>query len=146
MLPRHRLMIRNDDVAGLKSAFSVAIHAIYDDRAQVSNEMRNAAHILRNECPIRSDERRAEVAHLVDHHVVRGAVEVRCHLIGDGRQRVSNDLQRDGIELLRHDSLLNEMTSSPVLATVRSSPGKSTVVEPYSLTNAGPENSAPGGS
>src|SRR5216683_6933483 len=145
MLPRHGLMIGDDDVAGLESAVSIAIHAILNDGAQVGNEMRDAAHILRNERAVRSHERCAKVAHLIDHHVVRGAVEVGRHLIGNSGQRVSDDFQRDGIKLLCHRSLPNEMRSSPVLATVRSSPGNTTVVEPYSLTSAGPVNCAPGG-
>ncbi len=75
-------------------------------------------------------------------------MQVGPHFIGDGAQRVADHLDRDGVELFRHESLSGgstEMTSSPVSATVRSSPGKSTVAEPYSLTRTGPVNSVPGG-
>ena len=40
------------------------------------------------------------VAHLVDHHVVGGALQVGRHLVGDGGQRVADHLERDGVERL----------------------------------------------
>src|ERR1700733_7028871 len=145
MLPRDCLVVGDENVARFESTCSIALHTIDNDRSEVGDKMRDAAYILRNERAVGGHERRAEIAHFVNHHVVRGAMEIGRHLVGDGGQSVADDFQRDGVKMLRHGSLLSEITSSPVGATERSSPGKSTVVEPYSLTRAGPVNFAPGG-
>ena len=72
------------------------------------------------------------------------ALQIGRHLVGDGGERVAHDLEGHWIEL-RHQSLSTEMMSSPVAATDSRSPGKTTVVEPYSLTSAGPTILAPAG-
>jgi len=48
--------------------------------------------------PAGVDQRGAEVAHLVDHHVVGGALQIDRHLIGDRGERIADDFERDGIE------------------------------------------------
>src|SRR5204862_5657266 len=85
----------------------------------------------------------AEIAHLVDHHVVGGALQVRRHLVGDRRQRVADDFERHRIQFRAHAAPLTETRSSPVLATLQRSPRKSTVVVPCSRTRAGPAIRAP---
>ena len=99
MLAGHRLVIGDDDVAGLEPVLAVARHAVGDDDAEIGDEMRHAADILRHERAVGRDQRGAEVAHLVDHHVVGGALQIGRHLVGDGRQRVADHLERDGVEL-----------------------------------------------
>src|SRR5262249_22086380 len=86
----------------------------------------------------RVDQRSAEVAHLVDHHVVGRPLQIDRHLVGDRRQRVADDFQRDGIETGGHVALPTVMISSPEGATVKASPSNSTVVVPCSWISAGP--------
>ncbi len=96
---------------------------------------------------------------LVDHHIIRSALQVGGHLVGDGRQRVADDLKRDRVEgfaalrlFLRTRSKLSEfghhtpptsMISSPERATRQVSPLNSTVVVPCSSISAGPAMRAP---
>src|SRR5262249_46318342 len=120
------------------------------DDAEVGNEMGDAADILGDQPALGVGQGRAEVAHLVDHHVVGRAIHVRRHLVGNRRQCVADDLEGDGVEPLRggtvggHHAPGTEMMSSPVSATFTLSPPKTTVVVPYSLTSAGPTKLEPG--
>ena len=86
---------------GLKPSRAVALHAVGDDHAEIGDEMRHAADVLRNQLALGVEQRGAVVAHLVDHHVVGGALQVGRHLVGDGRQRVADHFERDGVELHR---------------------------------------------
>jgi hypothetical protein len=107
VLPRDRLVIGDDDVAGRKALPAVAPHAVGNDDAEVGDEMRNPADVLADQLAGGVDQRGAEVAHLVDHHVVGGALQVDRHLVGDRGQRIADDFERDGIERdghLRHSS------------------------------------------
>ena len=140
------LVIGDEHVLGREAVAPVLVHAVDDEDAEIGHEMRHAADILRHQRAVGQDERGAEIAHLVDHHVVGGAVQIGRHLVGDGGERVAHDLERDRIDLDRHQGLSTAMMSSPVSATLTRSPGKSTVVEPYSLTSAGPTSFAPAGS
>ena len=88
------------DVAGLEALAAVALHAVDDDDAEIGDEVRHAADVLRHELAVGIDQRGAEVAHLVDHHVVGGALQVGRHLVGDRGQRVADHFQRDRIERL----------------------------------------------
>src|SRR5579864_445557 len=106
--------------------------------------MRHAADILRHEPGVGQQQRGAEVADLVDHHVVGGAMEIGCHLGRDRGQGAADDFQGHGVELRRHWACPTLMMSSPVSATASLSPGKITVVEAYSLTSAGPSILSPG--
>ena len=111
MLSGHRLMIGDNDVARLESVAAVALHAVDDEDAEIGNEVGDAADILRNQLAVRVEQRGAIVADLVDHHVVGGPLQIGGHLVGDGRQRVAEHLERDGVELHRLPPI--PMMSSP---------------------------------
>jgi hypothetical protein len=98
MLTSNRLVIGDDDIARRKAVRAVALHAVGDDDAEVGDEMRDASHILRDQFALRVHQGRAEVAHLVDHHVVGRALQIDRHLVRDGGQRIADDFQSDGIE------------------------------------------------
>ena len=98
VLPRHRLVIGDDDVARLESLRAVALHAVGDDDAEIGHEVGDAADILRDELALGIDQRGAEIAHLVDHHVVGGALQIGRHFVGDRRQRVADHFQSDRIK------------------------------------------------
>src|SRR5579863_6911245 len=119
MLTRNSLMIRDNHVVRFESVAAVAVHRILNNRAEIRDEMRDSAHILRDERAVRHDERRTEIPHLIDHHVVGGPLNIRGHFIRNGRQRVADHLQGYRIDLCRHYPLPTEMTSSPVRETTR---------------------------
>ena len=98
VLPRHRLMIGNDHIVRLETVLAISLHPIDDDHAEISNEVRDAAHVLGDQLALGVEKCSAIVAHLVNHHVVGGALQVSRHFIGDGRQRVADDLERDGVK------------------------------------------------
>ncbi len=98
VLAGDRLMIGDDDVARGKALPAVALHGVGDDDAEVGDEMRHAADVLADQLAGGVDQRGAEVAHLVDHHVVGGALQIDRHLIGDRGERIADDFERDGIE------------------------------------------------
>ena len=160
VLAGDRLVVGDDDVARLEALGAVALHAVDDDDAEVGDEVRDAADILRDQLALGVEQRGAIVAHLVDHHVVGGALQVGRHLVGDGGQRVADDLQRHRIERdalcrfgglarrrflsrLRHHAFPSLMINSPDGATLHSSLRNSTVVVPCSWINAGPTMRAP---
>jgi hypothetical protein len=101
MLAGHRLMVGDDDVTRLEALDAVTAHAVSDENAEVGDEVRDAADILRNQLALEIDQRGAEIAHLIDHHIVGCALQVRRHFIGDRGQRVADHFQRDGVELDR---------------------------------------------
>ena len=98
----------------------------------------------RDQFAVGVDQRGAVVAHLVDHHVVGGALQVGRHLVGDGGQRVADHFERDRVERMgRHHAPPTVMISSPDGATVQASCSNSTVVVPCSWISAGPAISLP---
>ncbi len=136
VLPRHRLVIGDDHVAGGETILAVALEAVGDDDAEIGHEMRHAAHVLADQLAVGVDERGTEIAHFVNHHVVGGALQVGRHLVGDRRQGVADDFERDGIE--GHAAPPTSMISSPEGATSHESFSNSTVVVPCSWISAGP--------
>jgi len=98
VLAGDRLMVGDDDVARGEAVPAVALHGVGDDDAEVGDEMRHAADVLADQLAGGVDQRGAEVAHLVDHHVVGGALQIDRHLIGDRGERIADDFERDGIE------------------------------------------------
>ena len=96
------------DVARLEAVAAVALHAVDDEDAEIGDEVRDAADILRDQLALSVEQRGAVVADLVDHHVVGGPLQIGSHLVGDGRQRVAEHLERDGIELHRRASDLDD--------------------------------------
>ena len=141
VLAGDRLVVGDDDVARLEAVGAVAPHAVGDENAEVGDEVRHAADVLRNELALGVEQRGAIVAHLVDHHVVGGALQVGRHLVGDGGQGVADHFERDGVELHRTAPMV--MISSPDGATRHWSFSNSTVVVPCSWMRAGPVISAP---
>ena len=131
MLPGDGLMIGDDDISRGKAVLAVALHAVGDDDTEVGHEMRHSADVLTDQFARRVDERRAEIAHLVDHHIVGGALEIDRHLIGDGRQCIADHFERDRIEL-RHYASPTVMINSPDVATSQMSFSNKTVVVPCS--------------
>ena len=146
VLARHRLMVGDDDVAGLEALGAIALHAVHHDHAEVGDEMGHAAYVLADEIAIGGEQRGAEVADFVDHHVVGGALQIRRHFIGDGGQGVADHLKGDGVKPGAHATPPTVMINSPVAATVQESPANMTVVVPCSCTMAGPSKCAPAGS
>ena len=146
VLAGDRLVVGDQDVAGREPVLAVALHGVGNDDAEVGDEVRHAAHVLAYQAPVGVDDGGAEIPHLVDHHVVGGALEIDRHLVGDRRQGVANDLEGHGIEGLVHRIVPREMINSPVPATLQRSPSKSTVVEACSWTRAGPSNAVPAAS
>ena len=92
VLAGDRLVVGDDYVARLETAAAVALHAIDHQDAQIRNEVRDAADILRDQLALQIEQRGAIVAHLVDHHVVGGALQIGRHFICYGRQRVADHL------------------------------------------------------
>ena len=98
VLAGDRLMVGDHHVARREAVEPVALDAVADHHAQIGDEVRDAAHVLRDQRAVGIEERATVVADLVDHHVVRRALEVQRHLVGDRRQRVADDLERHRID------------------------------------------------
>jgi len=98
VLPRDALVIRDHHVARLKSVHAVAGDAVANDYAHVRDEVGNTAGVLRQQPAARVEQAAAVVAHLVDHHVARGALHHLRHLVGDCRQRVPDDLEGNDVD------------------------------------------------
>src|SRR5258708_6627590 len=115
VLPRHRLVVGDDDVARLETLPAVALHSVGDDDAQVRDEMGNAPDVLADQLPVDIDECGTEVPHLVDHHVLRSALHVPRHLVGDRGYRVADDFRRPRIQFRPHPPPPTQTIPSPVL-------------------------------
>ncbi len=102
VLAGHRRVVHQQHVAGGETIAPVARHRVGDDDAEVGDEVRHPADVLAEKLALRVDQRGAEVAHLVDHHVVGGALQIGGHLVGDGRQRAAHHFERDRVETLTH--------------------------------------------
>jgi hypothetical protein len=148
MLPRDALMIGDHDVARREAVDAVAFHAVLDHDAEIGDEVRDAADVLREQAALDVEHGATVVAHFVDHHVVRRALKIDRHLVGDRRQRAAQHLEGNRVEpgLFRDGHCAAPMVTiiSPLGATCISSPGKRTVVDAYSWMMAGPLTRAPG--
>ena len=113
VLPGDGLVIHDDHVAGREAVAAVSLHAVGDDDAEIGDEMRHAADILAQQLAIGIDEGGTEIAHLVNHHVVGGTLQIGGHLVRDRRQRVANDLERHRIQTHRHRSTLPQNSVAP---------------------------------
>jgi hypothetical protein len=141
MLPAHAAMIHDDDVAGRKTREPVARDAVLHRDAEVGEEDRQAASVLRDHAAVGVDQPAAEVAHLVDHHVVGGLAQRRRHLVGIGVDGVAHDLDGDGVGF--HVRSASVTMICPLGSITARSPGPIRVVELASSITAGPAISAP---
>src|SRR5262249_49108819 len=98
MLPAHETVVHDDDVAWREAAEAIALDAVLHRDAEVGEEDRQAALVLRDHSAFAIDQTAAEVAHLVDHHVVGGLAQCARHLVGIGIDGVAHDLDGDGID------------------------------------------------
>src|SRR5262249_4558015 len=134
--------------ARLEAVRAEPFERIGDDDAEIGHEVRDAADVLGQQPAVLVDERTAEVADLVDHHVVRALLQVERHLVGDGRQRVADRLDGDGIGG-RHACapvVSIWMSIAPSGPTTATSPSPMTRVLAYSSMTAGPVTWWPTGS
>src|SRR6185312_11188346 len=74
VLPRHGLVIHDEDIAGGEAVLAIDPDAVGDDDAEIGDEMRDAADILAEQLALGVDEGGAEIPYLVDHHIVGGAL------------------------------------------------------------------------
>jgi len=102
VLARGGLVVVQQHVAGAEARSAIPRDRVLHHYAQVRNKVRHAADVLRDQRAVRVEQRRAVVAHLVDHHVVRRALQIHAHLVGDGRQRVADDFERNGVQRFVH--------------------------------------------
>ena len=148
VLSRDALVVGDHHVARREAVDPVAVHAILDHDAEIGDEVRDAADVLREQPALDVEHGAAVIANFVDHHVVRGALEVDRHLVGDRRQRAAQHFEGDRVEpdffRYGHFAAPIVMIISPLGATRISSPGKRTVVDAYSWMTAGPLTRASG--
>src|SRR6185437_6157353 len=102
VLPRHGLVVHDEDIAGGEAVLAIDPDAVGDDDAEIGDEMRDAADILAEQLALGVDEGGAEIPYLVDHHIVGGALQIGRHLVGDRRQGVAQHFERDRIQLGAH--------------------------------------------
>ena len=88
-------LVHHHHVAGREAVEAVARDAVGDRDAEVGEEDRQAAAVLRDHARLRVDQAAAIVAHLVDHHVVGGLRQRVRHLVGIGDDGVAHDLDGD---------------------------------------------------
>src|SRR5207244_3063758 len=81
MLPADTLVIRDDHIAGTEAVFAVPFDAVANHVAKIRDEVRYAADVLREQTPSRVEQAAAIIAHLIDHHVVRSALQDVRHLV-----------------------------------------------------------------
>ena len=95
MLAADLALVHDDDVAGREAVEPVARDAVGHRDAEIGEEDRQAAAVLRDHPRLRVDQPAAIVAHLVDHHVVGGLAQRVRHLVGIGDDGVAHDLDGD---------------------------------------------------
>ena len=106
MLPADTLVIGDDHIARTETVFAVTFQSIPDHVAQIRDEVRHPADVLRQQSSPGVEQAAAIVAHFVDHHVVRGSLQQVGHLIRDSRKHIANDFQRDDVELHSSKTIL----------------------------------------
>ena len=95
MLAADLALVHDDDVARREAVEAVARDAVGDRDAEVGEEDRQAAAVLRDHPRLGVDQPAAIVADLVDHHVVGGLGQRVRHLVGIGDDGVAHDLDGD---------------------------------------------------
>ena len=91
-------MVGDNHVARLEAPGAEERQAVADRRVEITDENRQAARRLRDQPPLRVEDCRAEVLHLVDDGAVRRAREVDGHFLGVGRERVVDYADGDRID------------------------------------------------
>jgi hypothetical protein len=104
MLPADLAVIHDDDIARREAGEPVALDPVLHGDAEIGEEDRQATLVLRDHAALRIDQSAAEIAHLVDHHVVGRLAQRRRHLVGVGIDGVAHDFDRDGIDHSRSAS------------------------------------------
>ena len=102
-------MIHDDHVAGLEPVQPVAFDSIQNRHAEISKEDRQTARILRYQAAFRIDQPAAEIAHLVDHHIIGRAAERRRHFFRIGNEGVADNFQGDGMHV--HGIILMKLSA-----------------------------------
>jgi hypothetical protein len=95
VLAAHLALIHDDDVARREALEAVAFNPVGDRDAEVGEEDRQAAAVLRDHPRLGVDQSAAIVANLVDHHVVGRLRQRVGHLVGIGDDGVAHDLDGD---------------------------------------------------
>ena len=105
MLAADLALVHHDHVAGREAVEPVALDAVGDRDAEIGEEDRQAAAVLRDHPRLGVDQPAAIVAHLVDHHVVGGLGQRVRHLVGIGDDGVAHDLDGDRMGFVAGHSL-----------------------------------------
>jgi hypothetical protein len=71
-------------VARLEAVLAEPLQAVADDDAEIGDEMGDAAHVLGNQPALGIEQGAAIILHLIDHHIVGGALQIDRHFAGDG--------------------------------------------------------------
>src|SRR5262249_36207969 len=143
MLPAHEAVVHDNDVARREAAETIALDAVLHRDAQVREEEPQFAFVLRDHPAFAIDQAAAEVAYLVDHHVVGGLAQGPRHLVGIGIDGVAHDLDGDGIDFHRLSLRASVTMICPLSFTTAWSFAPMSVVEFGSSTTAGPASSVP---
>src|SRR5215510_16412805 len=151
MLAANLGLVHHHHVAGREAIEPVACYAVGDRNAEIGEEDRQPAAVLRDHARLRVDQPAAEIAHLVDHHVVGGLGERVSHLVGIGHDGVAHDLDRDrmgfvAVHCCPASPSATSMMRCPASVTVATSPGWMSVVAFGSSITAGPSMRAPAAS
>jgi len=122
MLAADLALIHNDDVARREALEAVAGDAVGDRDAEVGEEDRQTAAVLRDHPRLGVDQPAAIVADLVDHHVVGRLRQRVGHFAGIGDDGVAHDLDGDRMGFVAGHSFTS-MMRWPVSDMVARSPG-----------------------
>ena len=101
MLAADLAVIHDHDVARRETVKSVARDAVLHGDAEIGEKDRQAALVLRDHAAFAVDQATAEIAHLVDHHVVGRLAQRGRHLVRISVDGVTHDLDGDRIDF--HD-------------------------------------------
>src|SRR6266542_1013993 len=98
VLPADLRMIDEKNISDVYIVQSIDLDAVLNRYAQVSEEDRQRAPVLRHRLPLVIDDADAVVLHLVDHHVVSRALEHSRHFIGGGLESAADNFYRNRID------------------------------------------------
>ncbi len=122
MLAADLALVHDDDVARREAVEAVALDAVGDRDAEIGEEDRQAAAVLRDHPRLGVDQPAAIVADLVDHHVVGGLGQRVRHLVGIGDDGVAHHLDGDRMGFVAGHSFTS-MMRWPASDMVATSPG-----------------------
>src|SRR5262249_16301561 len=130
-------IVEDEDVAGRGHALDDSSHRVAHRTEMHGNVLR-----LRDHAPVGVEQGARAVASLLDVRRVAAPHEHGAHLLGDSRERVHEDGQRDGVDRrgLRH---ARSRTSAPAASTRALQPGRTTHVASGNSTMDGPSTIEP---